>query len=77
MHQWASACGLWSPALQGIFRKRRRWKFTGSTATGKKVLAAAAKNLTPVTLELGGKEEKKRPMALYYFGFNKIVLRFI
>ncbi|MDD3192660.1 MAG: aldehyde dehydrogenase family protein [Oscillospiraceae bacterium] len=29
--------------------------FTGSGAVGKKVLAAAAKNLTPVTLELGGK----------------------
>ena len=30
--------------------------FTGSTATGKKVMAAAAKHLTPVTLELGGKD---------------------
>ncbi|WP_166210870.1 coniferyl aldehyde dehydrogenase [Cognatiluteimonas telluris] len=29
--------------------------FTGSTAIGRKVLAAAAPNLTPVTLELGGK----------------------
>lgn len=29
--------------------------FTGSTAVGKKVMAAAAPNLTPVTLELGGK----------------------
>jgi coniferyl-aldehyde dehydrogenase len=29
--------------------------FTGSGATGRKVMAAAAKNLTPVTLELGGK----------------------
>ena len=29
--------------------------FTGSTALGAKVLAAAAPNLTPVTLELGGK----------------------
>ena len=29
--------------------------FTGSSATGKSVMAAAAKNLTPVTLELGGK----------------------
>jgi coniferyl-aldehyde dehydrogenase len=28
---------------------------TGSTAVGKQVMAAAAKNLTPVTLELGGK----------------------
>ncbi|MDR3318159.1 MAG: aldehyde dehydrogenase [Clostridiales bacterium] len=29
--------------------------FTGSTAVGKAVMAAAAKNLTPVSLELGGK----------------------
>ncbi|MBY0414547.1 MAG: aldehyde dehydrogenase family protein, partial [Bdellovibrionales bacterium] len=29
--------------------------FTGSTNVGKKVMMAAAKNLTPVTLELGGK----------------------
>jgi len=29
--------------------------FTGSTATGRQVMSAAAKNLTPVTLELGGK----------------------
>jgi coniferyl-aldehyde dehydrogenase len=29
--------------------------FTGSTAVGRKVAVAAAKNLTPVTLELGGK----------------------
>jgi acyl-CoA reductase-like NAD-dependent aldehyde dehydrogenase len=29
--------------------------FTGSTAVGRKVAAAAAQNLTPVTLELGGK----------------------
>lgn len=29
--------------------------FTGSTATGRKVMRAAATNLTPVTLELGGK----------------------
>jgi aldehyde dehydrogenase (NAD+) len=35
-----------------------RWDmifFTGSTPVGKKVMAAAAKNLTPVVLELGGK----------------------
>jgi acyl-CoA reductase-like NAD-dependent aldehyde dehydrogenase len=30
--------------------------FTGSVATGKKVMAAAANNLTPVVLELGGKD---------------------
>ncbi|MFA0441267.1 coniferyl-aldehyde dehydrogenase [Vibrio sp. 10N.286.49.C2] len=29
--------------------------FTGSGATGRKVMASAAENLTPVTLELGGK----------------------
>jgi coniferyl-aldehyde dehydrogenase len=29
--------------------------FTGSTAIGKKIMAAAAVNLTPLTLELGGK----------------------
>lgn len=29
--------------------------FTGSTALGRQVMAAAARNLTPVTLELGGK----------------------
>ncbi len=29
--------------------------FTGSTAIGKKIMAAAAKHLTPLTLELGGK----------------------
>ncbi len=30
--------------------------FTGSTGTGKRVMAAAAENLTPVLLELGGKD---------------------
>ncbi len=30
--------------------------FTGSVATGRKVMAGAAKNLTPVVLELGGKD---------------------
>ncbi|MBC7474597.1 MAG: aldehyde dehydrogenase family protein [Candidatus Sericytochromatia bacterium] len=30
--------------------------FTGSVATGKKIMAAAAQNLTPVVLELGGKD---------------------
>ncbi|HVO11762.1 MAG TPA: aldehyde dehydrogenase family protein [Vicinamibacteria bacterium] len=30
--------------------------FTGSVATGKRVMAAAADNLTPVVLELGGKD---------------------
>ncbi|HEY2635953.1 MAG TPA: aldehyde dehydrogenase family protein, partial [Solirubrobacteraceae bacterium] len=31
-------------------------RFTGSTATGKKVMAKAAETLTPVSLELGGKD---------------------
>jgi succinate-semialdehyde dehydrogenase/glutarate-semialdehyde dehydrogenase len=30
--------------------------FTGSTATGRKIMTAAARNLTPVLLELGGKD---------------------
>ena len=30
--------------------------FTGSTATGKKVMAACAETLTPVLLECGGKD---------------------
>lgn len=30
--------------------------FTGSVATGKRIMAAAARNLTPVLLELGGKD---------------------
>lgn len=30
--------------------------FIGSVATGKKIMAAASKNLTPITLELGGKD---------------------
>ena len=30
--------------------------FTGSVATGKKIMASAAKNLTPVVLELGGND---------------------
>jgi|SRR5688572_2075167 succinate-semialdehyde dehydrogenase/glutarate-semialdehyde dehydrogenase len=35
--------------------------FTGSVATGKRILAAAAKNMTPVVLELGGKD----PMVVF------------
>lgn len=30
--------------------------YTGSTAVAKIIMGAAAKNLTPVTLELGGKK---------------------
>lgn len=35
--------------------------FIGSPATGKKVMAAAVENLTPVILELGGKD----PLIVY------------
>lgn len=33
----------------------RKVTFTGETNTGRKIMAAAAQNITPVTLELGGK----------------------
>ncbi len=39
-----------------IAQKPNKIFFTGSVATGKKVMEAAAKNLTPVNLELGGKD---------------------
>jgi acyl-CoA reductase-like NAD-dependent aldehyde dehydrogenase len=38
-----------------IFHPYGHIVFTGSTAVGKEVMAAAAKTLSPVTLELGGK----------------------
>jgi acyl-CoA reductase-like NAD-dependent aldehyde dehydrogenase len=54
--------------------------FTGSTATGKQVLARAAQTLTPVSLELGGKDpmivladadlERAANLAVYYSMFN-------
>jgi len=54
--------------------------FTGSTATGKKVMKTAAETLTPVSLELGGKDplivlkdadvERAANTALYYGMFN-------
>jgi acyl-CoA reductase-like NAD-dependent aldehyde dehydrogenase len=54
--------------------------FTGSTATGKKVMARAAETLTPVSLELGGKDpmivlsdadvERAANLAVYYGMFN-------
>jgi acyl-CoA reductase-like NAD-dependent aldehyde dehydrogenase len=54
--------------------------FTGSTATGKKVMAKAAETLTPVSLELGGKDpmvvlrdadvERAANTAVYYGMFN-------
>jgi acyl-CoA reductase-like NAD-dependent aldehyde dehydrogenase len=54
--------------------------FTGSTATGKKVMARAAQTLTPVSLELGGKDpmivladadlERAANAAVYYSMLN-------
>jgi acyl-CoA reductase-like NAD-dependent aldehyde dehydrogenase len=54
--------------------------FTGSTATGKKVMARAAETLTPVSLELGGKDpmvvladanlERAANAAAYFSMFN-------
>jgi acyl-CoA reductase-like NAD-dependent aldehyde dehydrogenase len=54
--------------------------FTGSTATGKRVMQKAAETLTPVSLELGGKDpmivladadvERAANTALYYGMFN-------
>jgi acyl-CoA reductase-like NAD-dependent aldehyde dehydrogenase len=54
--------------------------FTGSTATGKKVLERAAQTLTPVALELGGKDpmivlsdadlERASNLAVYYSMLN-------
>ncbi|MGG2007818.1 aldehyde dehydrogenase family protein [Pseudomonas aeruginosa] len=37
--------------------------FTGATSVGKHVMRAAAENLTPVTLELGGKSRRSSPTA--------------
>jgi acyl-CoA reductase-like NAD-dependent aldehyde dehydrogenase len=54
--------------------------FTGSTETGKKVMVRAAQTLTPVSLELGGKDpmivladadlERAANLAVYYSMFN-------
>jgi len=54
--------------------------FTGSTATGKKVMARAAETLTPVALELGGKDpmivladadlERAANLAVFYSMLN-------
>jgi acyl-CoA reductase-like NAD-dependent aldehyde dehydrogenase len=54
--------------------------FTGSTATGKKVMERAAQTLTPVALELGGKDpmivlsdadlERAANLAVYYSMLN-------
>jgi aldehyde dehydrogenase (NAD+) len=53
--------------------------FTGSVAVGKVVMAAASKNLTPVTLELGGKspvivdETADIPLAAKRIAFGKVL----
>ena len=53
--------------------------FTGSVAVGKVVMEAAAKNLTPVTLELGGKspvivdETADIPLAARRIAFGKVL----
>ncbi len=45
------------PDVAAAFSRRKfdHLMFTGSTATGRRVMMAAAENLVPVTLELGGK----------------------
>ena len=83
-------CGLPERRLPGRDRPRRDRRravdqvdmvmFTGSTATGKKVMAKAAETLTPVALELGGKDpmlvlsdadlERAANAAVYYSMFN-------
>ena len=47
------AAPRWPPAFSAL--PFDHLLFTGSTPVGRKVMAAAAANLTPVTLELGGK----------------------
>jgi len=45
------------PVAQAILKERfDHIIYTGSTGIGKIVMRAAAENLTPVTLELGGKK---------------------
>lgn len=51
----AIICGGASVAAHFTHLKFDHLVFTGSTTIGKKVMAAASENLTPVTLELGGK----------------------
>ena len=45
-----------SPFLHPLFLGCDKVIFVGSTVVGKKVMAAAAETLTPVVLELGGKD---------------------
>jgi acyl-CoA reductase-like NAD-dependent aldehyde dehydrogenase len=52
--------------------------FTGSTPVGRHIMRAAAENLTPVTLELGGKSPAIiGPQVLSAGGFDKAVERII
>jgi acyl-CoA reductase-like NAD-dependent aldehyde dehydrogenase len=48
--------GLGDTGAQLARAKVDKIAFTGSAATGRRVMAAAAENLTPVLLELGGKD---------------------
>jgi acyl-CoA reductase-like NAD-dependent aldehyde dehydrogenase len=50
-----AVCGISAGAALVAHPRIERISFTGSTATGRKVLEGAAKNLTYATLELGGK----------------------
>ena len=57
----SSRCSSWSPASGRPARRCAasgvgKVAFTGSTATGKKVMAACAETLTPVIIEAGGKD---------------------
>ena len=57
----AARCSRWSPASARPAPRCARAgvdkiAFTGSTATGKKVMAACAETLTPVVIEAGGKD---------------------
>nr|WP_294548540.1 coniferyl aldehyde dehydrogenase [uncultured Rhodopila sp.] len=53
--------------------------YTGSTATGRRIMRAAAENLTPVTLELGGKSpciiggDAILPAAAHSVAFGKLL----
>ena len=50
-----AVCGIPAGAALVAHPRIERISFTGSTATGRKVMEGAAKNLTFATLELGGK----------------------
>jgi acyl-CoA reductase-like NAD-dependent aldehyde dehydrogenase len=66
MHEMLRACGIPEDVFQvatgrgetgsALVDEVDMIMFTGSTATGKRVMAKAAETLTPVSLELGGKD---------------------